>query len=239
MISSLFHAAIYDPLYNGLIFFVGIIPTHDVGLAIIALTIAVRVLLIPLTRRASETQVKMRAIAPQIEELKQKYKDDREAQAKAMFAMYREKDVHPFAGILLLLVQLPILIALFWVFSSGGLPGVEPSLLYSFVAVPPTVSMDFLGFLDMSGHSIVLGLLAAATQFVYTRLTMGPRQKQAAKEGASFTDELTRGLDLQARYVLPATFLFLSFFVPNAAMLYLVTSNFFMIGQEVAMGRRF
>ena len=239
MISTIFHTVVYDPLYNGLIFLVGIVPQHDVGLAVIALTIVVRIILFPLSRRAVETQMAMRKIAPDVEKLKEKHKDNREEQAKAIFALYRERGVHPFASIGLLLAQLPVLFALYWIFAFGGLPEVDPALLYSFVSVPASVNMHFLGFVDMAGHTIILGVLAAGTQFFYTRLSMGPREKKPAAAKASFSAELSRSFDLQARYMLPATFIFLSFIIPNAAMLYLVTSNLFMIGQELWSGRRF
>lgn len=239
MISTLFHTLVYDPLYNGLVFLVGVIPTHDVGFAVIALTLVVRIILFPLSRRAVETQMAMRKIAPDVEKLKEKHKDDREQQSRAIFALYREQGVHPFAGIGLLLLQLPILFALYWIFALGGLPDIHPDLLYAFVAPPSHVDMEFLGLLNMAGHSIVLGVLAAATQFVYTRLSMGPREKQKAPASPSFSSELSRSFDLQARYVLPATFVILSFFIPNAAMLYILTSNLFMVGQELFSGRRF
>jgi YidC/Oxa1 family membrane protein insertase len=239
MISAVFHTLIYDPLYNGLVFLVGTVPSHDVGLAVIALTILVRIILFPLSRRAVETQLVMKKIAPEVEKLKEKYKDNREEQGKAIFALYREQGVHPFAGIGLLLLQLPILFALYWIFAMGGLPEIRPDLLYSFVAPPAGVNMEFLGFLDMTGHSLVLGLLAGVTQFAYTRLSMGPREKKPVSENSSFSADLARSFDLQARYILPATFIVLSFIIPNAGMLYLVTSNLFMIGQEFFAGRRF
>lgn len=241
MISTAFHAVVYDPLYNGLIFLVGVVPSHDVGLAVIALTIVVRVILLPLSRRAVETQIAMKKVAPEIEKIKEKFKDNREEQGKAIFALYKERGVHPFASFGLLLAQLPILFALYWIFANGGLPELRPDLLYSFVSAPADISMEFFGTLNMAGHSIVLGILAAATQFVYTRLSMGPREKKpaATPATASFSGDLARSFDLQARYVLPATFVFLSFIIPNAAMLYLVTSNTFMIAQEYLSGRRF
>jgi len=240
MISTAFHAIVYDPLYNGLVFLVGVIPTHDVGLAVIALTILVRVLLFPLSRRAVETQMAMKKIAPEVERLKEKYKGNREEQARALFALYREHGVHPFASIGLLLAQLPVLFALYWIFASGGLPDIHPELLYSFVSAPAGVDMTFLGILDMGGNSIVLGVLAAVTQFVYTRLSMGTPQKKAQPvQGGNFSADLARSFEMQARYVLPATFIVLSFFIPSAAMLYLTTSNAFMIGQELFSGRRF
>jgi YidC/Oxa1 family membrane protein insertase len=239
MISAFFHFLVYDPLYNGLVFLVGVIPTHDVGIAVVALTIVVRIILFPLSRRAIETQKAMKKVAPEVEKVKEKFKDDREQQSKAIFALYREQGVHPFAGIGLLLLQLPVLFALYWIFALGGLPEIRPDLLYGFVSAPPRVDMEFLGAINMAGHSLVLGILAAATQFIYTRLSMGPREKQKTSGTPSFSGELARSFDLQARYMLPATFIILAFFIPNAAMLYILTSNLFMIGQEFVSGRRF
>ncbi len=241
MISNVFHASIYDPLYNGLTFFVGIIPTHDIGLAIIALTIIVRVVIYPLSSRAIKAQMAMKKIAPEIDVLKAKYKDNLEEQGKAIFALYKERDVHPFASIGLVLIQFPVLIGLYWVFYAGGFPNIDTSLLYSFVHVPASVNMEFLGLLDMSKRSIVLAILAAATQLVYTRLSMGPRQKalESTPVEASLSHDMAKSFDLQARYMLPAIIGVIAYTIPAAAPLYWVASNVSMIIQEYAMGRRF
>ncbi|MEK7068864.1 MAG: YidC/Oxa1 family membrane protein insertase [Patescibacteria group bacterium] len=240
MISTLFHIAVYDPLYNGLIFLIEIIPSHDVGFAVILLTIAVRTILFPLSRRAIETQAAMKKVAPEIERLKETHKDNREEQGRAIFALYRERGVHPFASVGLLIAQLPVIFALYWIFAVGGLPEIYQNLLYSFTPTPSVVNMAFLGFIDMAGHSLVLGVLAAVAQFAYTRLSMGKRiPSLPAARGTSFSADLARSFDLQARYMLPATFIVLSYFIPNAAMLYLITSNIFMVGQEFYSGRRF
>ena len=241
MISNLFHAIIYDPLYNGLTFFVGIIPSHDIGLAIIALTIVVRIVIFPLSSRAIKAQMAMKKIAPEVEVIKAKYKNNREEQGKAIFALYRERGVRPFASIGLVLIQFPVLIGLYWVFYAGGFPEVDASLLYSFVPVPPSVDMEFLGVLDMSKRSIILAILAALTQFIYTRLSMGPRQKapEATPVEASLSGDMAKSFDLQARYVLPLIIGVIAYTIPAAAPLYWVTSNIAMIIQEYASGRRF
>jgi len=238
MISAVFHAIIYDPLYNGLVFLVDVIPSHDVGLAVIALTILVRIILFPLSRRAVETQLAMKKIAPQVEALKVKYKDNREEQGKATFALYKEHGVHPFASFGLLLLQIPVLLALYWVFALGGLPQVDATLLYPFVHLPEAVNMEFLGFMNMADKSIVLAVLAAATQFVYTRLSMGPRNSATPIE-STLGGDMAKSFDLQARYVLPVMVGVIAFYVSAAAPLYWVTSNIFMILQEYAAGRRF
>jgi YidC/Oxa1 family membrane protein insertase len=242
MISSLFHALVYDPLYNGLVFLVDIIPGHDMGLAVIALTILVRIIIYPLSQRAIKTQMAMKKIAPDVEKLKEKHKDNREEQSRAIFALYRERDVHPFASFGLILIQFPILIALYWVFYGGGFPEIDLSLLYSFIPVPTDINMHFLGLIDMAAPSIIIAILAGVTQLVYTRLSMGPRQATAATQTpveATFSSEMAKSFDIQMRYVLPITIGVVGYFVASAATLYWATSNLFMIGQEYLAGRRF
>ncbi len=238
MISAAFHAIVYLPIYNALVYFVDVVPTHDIGIAVIIVTIIVRLILFPLARKAIKSQMAMKAVAPEIEELKKKYKDKPEEQGKAMFALYRERKVNPFSGFLLLLLQLPILLGLYWVFARGGFPVVKPEMLYSFVKVPDLVNMHFLGLVDMGSHSIPLAMLVAITQAIYTRLSMGPAGTVTQTE-ASFSDEMAKSFDIQARYVLPCIIGVVSYFVAAAAPLYWVTSNLFMIGQEFFVGRRF
>jgi len=241
MISAAFHAAIYDPLYNGLVFLVDVVPLHDMGLAVVALTIVVRIILIPLSHRAVQAQLAMKKMAPEIELLKQKFKKNSPEQSRAIFALYKQHGVHPFASIGLVLVQFPILIALYWVFYASGFPTVDETLLYSFVHVPAMINMEFLGLIDMGGKSILLAVLAAVTQFIYTRLSMGPREKalDSSPVEASLSRDMAKSFDLQARYVLPAIIGVIGFTIPAAAPLYWATSNIFMIAQEYIAGRRF
>ncbi|MDO8514462.1 MAG: YidC/Oxa1 family membrane protein insertase [bacterium] len=238
MISYVFHAAIYDPLYNGLVFLVDVIPTHDMGLAVIALTIIARIVIYPLSKRAIATQMAMKKIAPEVERVKVKHKDDREAQSKAIFALYRERGVHPFASFGLVLIQFPVLIGLYWVFYAGGLPAVDASLLYGFVHAPAAINMSFLGFVDMGGRNILIAALAGITQLIYSRLSMGPRGSQTPTE-ATLSSDMARSFDMQARYVLPVIIGVIGYTIPAAAPLYWTTSNIFMIGQEYLAGRRF
>lgn len=239
MISPLFHIIIYDPLYNALVFLVDVIPTHDVGLAIIALTVFVRFVIYPLSKNAIQSQIAMKKAVPEVEALKKKYKKNSPEQTQAIFAYYREHNIRPFAGIGLMLVQLPILIALYWIFAMGGLPQVDTKILYSFVPQPETVNMFFLGFVDMSAkHNLGLALLTVVTQFIYSRLSMGPRVGKTAIE-ESLSNDVARSFDLQMRYVLPVVIGFVVYVVAAAAPLYFVTSNIFMIAQEYLAGRRF
>lgn len=237
MFSFIWNEIVYSPLYNGLVYLIDVIPSHDVGLAVICLTVVVRFILFPLSRRAVSTQKKMQSIAPDIERLKEKYKNDREQLGKAIFTLYRENDVHPFASFFLILIQLPILFALYFIFAFGGLPEVDLARLYAAVPAPQTVNMEFLGVIDMAGRSFVLAVLTAISQLLYTRLSMGPRKAPVA--GGTFSADMARSFDLQMRYVFPLLIGVVAFTIPAAAPLYWVTGNTFMIIQELLMGRRF
>jgi YidC/Oxa1 family membrane protein insertase len=241
MIGTIFHALIYNPLYNGLVFLVDIVPGHDMGIAVILLTIVVRIILIPLSRRAVQAQMAMKKIAPEVDKLKAKYKDDRVEQNKAILALYKSADIHPFANFGLVLIQFPILIALYWVFYKSGFPQVDMSLLYSFVHIPAMINMHFIGLIDMASRSIPLAVIAAVTQYIYTRLSMGPRQKvpESTPVEATLSGDMAKSFDLQARYVLPAIIGVIGLTIPSAAPLYWATSNIFMILQEYVAGRRF
>ncbi len=241
MITNIFDAVVYFPIYNALVYFVDIIPGHDIGIAVIIVTILVRIVLWPLARRAVKTQMGIKAITPEVEAIKKKFKDKPEEQGRAIFALYKERDIHPFSSFLVLLIQLPILLGLYWVFALGGFPEVNPEYLYSFVPMPGNVNMEFLGIFNMAGNSIVLAVIAMAAQFTYTRLSMGPRGSATPMENveASFSKDLAKSMDVQMRYVLPLIVGVIGYTVAAAAPLYWATSSIFMIGQEYLMGRRF
>jgi YidC/Oxa1 family membrane protein insertase len=239
MIKAAFFTLVYEPLYNGLVYLVDILPSHDIGIAVVLLTIVVKIILFPLSRQAVRTQIAMREIAPEVEVIKEKYKEKQEEQARAIFALYKERGVRPFSSFFLILIQFPILFGLYYVFWKGGFPSVDPSILYSFVPVPESVNMKFLGLIDMDQRSVILAAFAGLTQFVYARLSMGPRKPREKAKEASFSADMAHSFDLQARYVLPIIVAGIAYTVVAAVPLYWTASNLFMIAQEFAMGRRF
>ena len=231
MIASFFTTFIYNPLYNGLIFFVSIVPGGDVGIAVILLTIFVKFILFPLSIKAVKTQVIMREIEGPLKELQEKYKEDKQKQAQEIMALYREKGINPFSSILLLFIQIPIIFGLYWVFFKGGLPEVDTSLLYSFISAPTVIDMNFVGLVDMAGKSVILAFLAGVTQYIQAKLSLPPLKPRDEKE-ASFKDDLARSFHLQMRYVLPVIVFFISWSISAAIALYWTTSNIFSILQE-------
>ena len=130
----MFNTFLYEPLYNTLIFLIGVLPGHSVGLAIILLTIGVKLFILPLTHKSTKSQAKMKKIEPEAQKLRDKHKNNKQEQAKQIMELYKKHGVNPFSSCLLMLVQFPIIIALYWVFYKGFNGGVDPTLLYSFVS---------------------------------------------------------------------------------------------------------
>src|SRR5438552_3102102 len=113
MISTFWHAIVYKPLYNVLIFFISIFPGHSVGGAIIALTLIVKLALYPLTGKSIKAQRAMKELEPELKKIREIHKDDKQLQAKKTMELYQERGVTPFSGCLPLFIQIPIIIGLY------------------------------------------------------------------------------------------------------------------------------
>lgn len=236
---SLFQTIIYKPLYNGFVLLLSVLPGADVGLAIVVLTIAVRTLLLPLTHRAVSSQAKMRKIEPELKEIREKHAKDRQEQARKTMELYKKHGINPFSSCLSLLIQLPVIIGLFWVFYKG-LPGhqIDASLLYASVHAPAQLGLSFLGLVDITKNSIVLALLAGLSQHLQMRLSMPPVPAREASKEMSFKDEIGRNMSLQMRYILPAIIVVVAWGMPAAVALYWTTTNLFSVGHELFVRRK-
>jgi YidC/Oxa1 family membrane protein insertase len=230
-----FHLLFTKPLYNGLIFLVDILPAADAGLAIIILTLAVKIILFPLSKKSIQAQVKMREIEPELREIKRLHKHDKQKQAEATIALYREKGINPFAGFILLAAQIPIIIALYRIFLHNGLPTIDLTVLYPFVPAPEQVSVVFLGLIDITKKSFFLACLAGLTQFFQTKFSI---PAMPPKKNSSFEENLARSINIQLRYVLPVIAFLISLSISGAIALYWTTSNIFAIVQELLVRRK-
>ncbi|MDP2593389.1 MAG: YidC/Oxa1 family membrane protein insertase [bacterium] len=227
---ALFIAVVYQPLYNGLVFLMDILPWADAGVVVVLFTVLIKLILFPLSQKAVKTQLQMKGLEGRLNEIKKKYEKDAEGKARAMMDLYKNEGINPFSGILLILIQIPIILALYFIFLRGGLPVINTDLLYGFVSVP-TVDMEFLGLLNIAEKSFILALAAGISQFFQVRLAM---PKLAASSGQkSFKEDLVRSMNLQMRYVMPVIVFFISFSISGAVALYWTTSNIFAIGQEL------
>ena len=106
--------------------------THDVATAVVILTVIVKIILLPLSKKMFLSQIAQKKIQPIISKLQEEYKDNRQMLGLKMMEVYKEHKLNPFSSILLMLIQIPIVFALYFVFANGGLPGLKLEDLYSF-----------------------------------------------------------------------------------------------------------
>jgi len=228
MLLTIWNTLFYAPLYNLLLVIIAIMPNGNVGLAIIIITILVKLVLFPLTQRSIESQLKMKAVEPEIAEIKTRITDKTE-QNKAIYLLYKEKNLNPFSSCLLILVQIPVIIALYQVFLNGlG----ETSLVnaYSFVRIPESFNLNFLGFLDLGVPSIILAIGAGITQYFQGKLA---QSRQGKPTGEGMSGQIAKSMQTQMLYVLPVFIAFISYRLAGAVALYWIVSNLFTIGQEL------
>jgi len=256
MISGLFNTFFYEPLYNGLIFLVSIVPGADIGIAVVLLTLIVKFILFPFTHKGTKTQAKLRTLEPDIKELKEKYNKDKQEQARQIMELYRKHGVSPFSGCATILVQLPVIFALYWVFWKGlafdpallnsfeQVPGyintalLNHDILYSFVHMPEFLKTHFLGLIDMTGKSIFLALLAGISQYFQIKLSMPSTGKLSLKSTGSLKDDLAQSMKFQMRYILPVFVVVFAYTISAAVALYWATSNAFSITHELFVKRK-
>ncbi|MDD2935225.1 MAG: YidC/Oxa1 family membrane protein insertase [Candidatus Pacebacteria bacterium] len=235
MFSYIFHTFFYNPIYNGLVFLVSFFPWMDLGIAVVIVTLVVKLIVFPLTKESIKTQLKVKEIDPLVNEIRKKYEKDKETQARKIMDLYKEYKINPFASFFLILIQLPILFALYFVFLKGGLPDVNFDILYSFIKAPSHIdNVTFLGFFDITQKSLILALLAGISQFFQIRLVMaGQKKNDKPSDQNTFKDDLVKNMQLQMKYAMPVIIFIIAYGLISAVALYWITSNLFMIGQEL------
>jgi len=228
--SAFFHAVLYAPIYNLLIFLVSIIPGGDIGFAVIGATIIVKLVLWPLSMSAARTQKVIKAMDPEMKRVRETYKEDKEKQMQEIMALYKKYNVHPLASVLPVFIQLPIIIGLYWVFRTETLPHIDTTVLYPFIHAPAGASALFLGLVVVTSHSIILAGIAGLTQLAQAWYAI-PIPPASVEVGASTQDDFARAMTLQARYMLPVVIAFVAY-ASGAIALYFITSNFVALFQE-------
>jgi len=216
---NFFKIILYQPLLYLLILFYRYLPGHDFGVAVIVLTILIRILLYPLGVQTIKSQKALSEIQPKIKEIQEKYKNDKERQTKEMLGLYKREKINPFSGILPILIQLPILIALFWVFRNFA-QGFNPGEL----------NTKFLGLVDLAQPSWVFAALAGILQFFQTKMVT-PKNNRDKKQTSNFSDQLQK----QMQYFFPIFTILILLRLPSAIGLYWLTTTIFTIFQQYIM----
>ena len=177
--------------------------THNWGIAIILLTILIKLLFFPLSAASYRSMAKMRVVAPKLEKIKQQYGDDREQLNRAMMDLYKTEKINPLGGCLPVLVQIPVFIALYW-------------------AILASVEMRYAPFFgwitDLSAADpyYILPLFMGASMVVQMRLNPKP----------------TDPLQAKVMQIMPYAFSVIFFFFPAGLVLYSIVNNLLSIAQQ-------
>ena len=226
---SAFNTILYQPLFNALVFLYEYLPGHDFGVAVIVLTVVIRLILYPLMIKSIRSQKILSELQPKIQEIQQKYKNDKEKQTKEMMALYQKEKINPFGGCLPLLVQLPILIALYRVFWKGLQPGAM-SLLYSFVPNPGAIDPTFLGIINLGQGNVALAIVAGITQFIQSKMLMPKNKKK--EQGQGQKSQFSEMMQKQMLYFFPIFTVLILLRLPSAIAVYWIVTALFSIGQQ-------
>lgn len=232
---QLWNNFLYEPIYNALFFIINNVTFGDVGFAIILLTILIKLILSPLAKKSIKNQVLIKKMEPELKAIKKEY-ENKEDQARKTMELYKKYGTNPFSGCLVIILQLPIILALYYVFLKGIT--FNPENLYSFVNFNGVLNTNFLGLIEMSGKSVVLAILVGVTQYIQGFLSTPINssnnfdKNSKTDEKPSFQDELSKSMQTNIRYVLPVFLAIVAWQISAAVALYWITSNIFTIIQE-------
>ncbi len=234
-IKGFFKVILYKPIFNLLVFFAWLIPGHSVGWAIIIVTLLVRLALWHTSLKTLQAPLQMREHAPELKKIQERYKDDKQAQAQAQMAFYKENGINPLGGCLPLLIQLPILIIMYQVFRTG-LTAIRPDLIYSFTPHLSTINANFLGINLLHPDKLwILPILAGVAQFFQAR----HMQKLNPVAASGNANDPTAMMNKQMIYLLPLMTFFIARSLPAGLALYWIATSVFSLAQQVYVAKTF
>jgi YidC/Oxa1 family membrane protein insertase len=192
------------------------LPGKDFGLAIIVLTVFLKSLLLPLTTKTLKNQKNIKKIQPKLKKIQKKYKDDEVKQVEELKKLYDKYEINPFTSLTPLLVQFPILIALYQVF----LRDFNQENLYGFIPNIQEINYSFFG-INLTNSSLILAIVAIVIYFFQLQFSLKNNKKKSMGVPQQF---------------MPYFFSLITFMVltriPAAVSLYLATSSLFAIIQK-------
>lgn len=247
---------LYQPILNAVILLYKLL-FSNLGLAIIALTAIVRTIIIPLMTPQLKSAQKMQEIAPELNKLKAKFKDDKQKMAQAQMELYKKNGINPAAGCLPQILQFVILISLYNAFNQVIKPDVNlisklNESLYSFVKLPAetVLNLNFL-YLDLSKPDLihipgfvaipgVFAILATVFQFLSSKMMM-PAVKKEEKEAnktETKSDDFAASMQKQMLYLFPAMTLIFGYTLPSGVMLYWFIFSIFSFFQQLIINKK-
>jgi YidC/Oxa1 family membrane protein insertase len=218
----MFETIFYQPVLNLLVFLYNIIPGNDLGVAIVLLTIIIKLLLLPLSKKSLTSQKALKDLQPKINEIKKKFSDNKEQMSREMMKLYKDNKVNPFSSCLPLLIQLPFLFAVFRVFRNGFEDGAL-DLVYLFISRPESIDYISFGVIDLSVRNIPFAVLAGLAQYWQTKMMMA--KKPSIKSAGSKDEDMMAIMNKQMIVMMPLLTVFIGMSFPGGLALYwLVTT---------------
>lgn len=226
----MFETIFYQPILNLLVFLYNVVPGHDLGLVIILITIIIKLILLPLSKKSIKSQKELQDLQPKIDELKKKYADNKEEMGRAMMELYKEHKVNPFSSCLPLLIQLPFLYAVFMVFRDG-LSNESLALVYPFIDRPEAINHIAFGFLDLAKSNVYLAVAAGLAQFYQTKMMMTKKAEIKAKEAQD--ENMMAMMNKQMLYFMPVLTVFIGLTLPGGLTLYWFVTTLLTVLQQL------
>lgn len=252
---NLFDVVIVQPILNFLMAIYAIVPGGDFGVSVVIFTIVLRFALWPLAKKQLYQAKAMRKMQPELKKIKEKYKNNSQAQGLAMMDLYKKHNISPFGSIGILLIQLPILIAIYRVvqifalyredlakYTYGFMENIP--VVKELIADPTHFNQNFLGFIDLTQHGIssdgvviglvILSLLAAVMQYLLSKQMSpstdnGKRLRDILAEAGQGKEadqaELNAIVMRKMTKVMPVFLFFVMVSLPGALALYMATGN--------------
>lgn len=252
---NLFDVVIVQPILNFLMAIYAIVPGGDFGVSVVIFTIVLRFALWPLAKKQLHQAKAMRKMQPELKKIKEKYKNNSQAQGLAMMDLYKKHNISPFGSIGILLIQLPILIAIYRVvqifalyredlakYTYGFMENIP--VVKELIADPTHFNQNFLGFIDLTQHGIssdgvviglvILSLLAAVMQYLLSKQMSpstdnGKRLRDVLAEAGQGKEadqaELNAIVMRKMTKVMPIFLFFVMVSLPGALALYMATGN--------------
>ncbi len=233
--SAIFNAILFQPLLNIFVSLYNVIP--DVGAVILLITLAIKLALFPLNKKAILAQQSLAALQPKLEELKKKYpgKENQQQMAQETMKLYAEHKVNPVGSCLPILIQIPVFLAMYWMLRAG-LAGEQFDLLYTFVAQPESINTISFGFLDLSQPNIILAILAGAAQFWQAKSLQRRQPPKEAGDGAK-DESMATMMNKQMLYTMPIITVLIGSSFPGGLALYWFFSTLLTALQQVYMNK--
>jgi YidC/Oxa1 family membrane protein insertase len=240
----------WDILLNPLITLLALfyqVFSNNIVVAIALVTILIRLATAPLMLQQQRSAERMKVVQPKLQKLQEKYKNDREKLSQEQMALYREEGINPLGGCLPLLIQLPILFALYATINASLsstpyqlvdlsnrllIPGLETLLplnkiwLGMDLTQPPTTEVS------VAPWALVLPVLVLATTWLQSKLTV-PAPAPSADGKPNAAESMTRSMTT----IMPLMFGFFALSFPIGLSIYFIVGNVFAIGQYSLMGK--